>query len=151
MKLDILSWETCLSWIASELNNLPICIGSKVDNLDHVDVITPSRLLLGRNNRRALSGYVRSSTPSRLIAQMDKVYDVWWNVWRTEKLVDFIPQPSKWKKTNEQLKEGDVSTCINLLDGVFIIVKFSLLCFLIVIPGWLSDIHSYSLIRKDVI
>ena len=29
-------------------------------------------------------------------------------VWRTEKLVDFIPQTSKWKKTNEQLKEGDV-------------------------------------------
>ena len=30
--------------------------------------------------------------------------------------------------------------------GFFIIVKFGLLCFLIVIPGWLSDIHSYSCI-----
>ena len=108
LRLDILSHETCFSWIASELNNLPICIGSRVDNLDHVDLITPSRLLLGRNNRRALSGYARVSTPSRLLDQMDKVYDVWWKVWRTEKLVDFIPQPTKWKKTNEQLKEGDI-------------------------------------------
>ena len=108
LRLDILSFETCFSWIASELNNLPICIGSRVENLDHVDLITPSRLLLGRNNRRALSGYVRLSTPSRLIDQMDKIYEVWWNVWKTEKLVDFIPQPSKWKRTNEQLVEGDI-------------------------------------------
>ena len=27
---------------------------------------------------------------------------------------------------------------------ILIIVKFSSLCFLILIPGWLSDIHSYS-------
>lgn len=108
LRLDILSMETCFSWIASELNNLPICIGSRTDNLDHIDLITPSRLLLGRNNRRALSGFPTVSSPSRLIEQMDRVYDSWWNVWRTQKLVDFIPQPSKWKKTNEQLKPGDV-------------------------------------------
>ena len=103
-----MSFETCLTWIASELNNLPICLGSRVDNLDHTDLITPSRLILGRNNHRALGGYARLSTPSRLIDQMDAVYDVWWKIWRTEKLIDFIPQPSKWKKTNEQLKEGDI-------------------------------------------
>ena len=108
LRLDIMSFETCLTWIASELNNLPICLGSRVDNLDHTDLITPSRLILGRNNHRALGGYARLSTPSRLIDQMDAVYDVWWKIWRTEKLIDFIPQPSKWKKTNEQLKEGDI-------------------------------------------
>ncbi len=108
LRLDILSMETCFSWIASELNNLPICIGSRTDNLDHIDLITPSRLLLGRNNRRALSGYPTVSSPSRLIEQMDRVYDSWWKVWRTQKLVDFIPQPSKWKKTNEQLKPGGI-------------------------------------------
>ena len=108
LRLDIMSFETCLSWISSELNNLPICLGSRINNLDHVDLITPSRLILGRNNRRALSGYARISTPSRLISQMDDVYDSWWKVWRTEKLLDFIPQPSKWKKTNEQLRESDI-------------------------------------------
>ena len=34
--------------------------------------------------------------------------------------------------------------CINLLAGVFIIVKFRLLCFLILLPERLSDIHLYS-------
>ena len=106
LKLDIL--ETCFAWIASELNNLPICIGSRVDNLDHVDLITPSRLLLGRNNRRALGGFASVATPSRLIVQMEKVYQVWWKVWKEEKLVDFIPQPSKWRRTNDQLRIGDI-------------------------------------------
>ena len=79
-----------------------------MENLDHVDLITPPRLLLGRNNCRALSSFARISAPSRLIDQMDDVHDAWWKVWRTEKLVDFIPQPLKWKKMNEQLKEGDI-------------------------------------------
>ena len=108
LKLDILTLETCFAWISSELNNLPICLGSRVDNLDHLDLITPNRLLLGRNNRRALGGFATVSSPSRLIEQMDRVYEVWWRTWKSEKLVDFIPQPSKWKKTNEQLKVGDV-------------------------------------------
>jgi len=108
LKHDILSLETCFAWISSELNNLPICLGSRVDNLDHLDLITTNRLLLGRNNRRALGAFATVSSPSRLIEQMDRVYEVWWKIWKSEKLIDFIPQPSKWKKTNEQLKVGDV-------------------------------------------
>ena len=108
LKIDILSLETCFAWISSELNNLPICLGSRTQNLDHVDLITPSRLLLGRNNRRALGGFATITSTSRLITQMDEIYEVWWKVWRSEKLVDFIPQPSKWKTTNEQLQKGDI-------------------------------------------
>ena len=39
---------------------------------------------------------------------MEKVYQVWWKVWKEEKLVDFIPQPSKWRRTNDQLRIGDI-------------------------------------------
>ena len=65
LKLDILSHETCFNWIASELNNMPICIMSRTESLEYTDIITPSRILLGRNNRRALSGYARINSPSR--------------------------------------------------------------------------------------
>ena len=90
------------------------------DNQNHIDFIMPCRLFLGRNNRRALSGYPTVSSPPLLIEQMDRVYDSWWKVWRTQKLVDFISQPSKWKKTKEQLKPGDIviflkSDCENRL------------------------------------
>ena len=108
LKLDILSHETCFNWIASELNNMPICIMSRTESLEYTDIITPSRILLGRNNRRALSGYARINGPSRLIIQMDAVYDSWWKAWLNQKLVDFIPQPAKWTSTSASIKVGDV-------------------------------------------
>ena len=108
LKLDTLAWETNIAWCCNELNNMPICLGSRTDHLDQVDVITPSRIMLGRANKRAMSGYPQFQSPSRMIEQMDLVYDVWWKVWRDEKLIDFIPQPSKWRKTTYELKEGDI-------------------------------------------
>ena len=108
LKLDILGYETCFTWISSELNNIPICLGSKSENLEYTDIITPSRILLGRNNRRSLSGYARVDSPSRLIAQMDRVYDNWWKAWTNQKLVDFIPQPLHWPSTNCSVKVGDI-------------------------------------------
>lgn len=108
LKLDTLAWETNIAWCCNELNNMPICLGSRTEHLDQLDVITPSRIMLGRANKRAMSGYPQFQSPSRMIEQMDKVYDIWWKVWRDEKLIDFIPQPGKWKKTTCELKVGDI-------------------------------------------
>ena len=108
LKLDITSYETAFAWISNELNGLPICLGSRTDGLEHSDLITPNRLLLGRNNRRALGGYAKVSGPSRLMDQMENVYKSWWTVWKNEKLLDYIPQPKKWQKNNGDVKIGDV-------------------------------------------
>lgn len=108
LRLDIMTYETAFVSISNELNNLPICLGSKTSNLEHVDLITPSRLILGRNNRRALGGYAHIDGPSRLMEQMDKVYKAWWQVWRDERLLDYIPQPAKWAESNGDIKVGDV-------------------------------------------
>merc|ERR1712015_100452 len=67
LKLDIMSYETSFAFIANELNNMPICLGSRTDDLDNLDIITPSRLLLGRNNRRAMTGHVTLDKPGRLL------------------------------------------------------------------------------------
>ena len=108
LTLNLISYETCFAWIANELNCFPICIGSRTSNLDHIDLITPSRLLLGRNNRRSLGGYVKIETPTRLMEQMDKVYRSWWNVWKNEKIADYIPHSPLWKTTSEQPSAGDI-------------------------------------------
>ena len=108
LKLDIVSYETAFAWISNEMNCLPICLGSKTSNLDHTDLITPSRLLLGRNNRRAMTGYARIQGPGRLMDQMERVYRSWWEAWKNEKLLDYIPQPSKWLKSNGNVQVGDV-------------------------------------------
>lgn len=108
LKLDILSYETAFAFISNELNNLPICLGSRTSSLEHTDLISPSRLLLGRNNNRALSGFARMSGPSRLLEQLESVERSWWEVWKEEKIVDYIPQPRKWRGNNGDVKVGDI-------------------------------------------
>ena len=108
LKLDIMSYETSFAHIANELNNMPICLGSRTDDLDNLDIITPSRLLLGRNNRRAMVGPVTLGKPGRLLEQLDKVAESWWRVWKDEKLAEYVPRPSKWLTTNEQVAVGDI-------------------------------------------
>ena len=114
LKLDLISYETCFAWIANELNCFPLCLGSRTSNLDNLDLITPSRLLLGRNNRRSLGGYVKMEGPSRLMEQMEKVYRSWWKVWKDEKLVDYIPQSPLWKTTSGQPAVGDIVLFLKL-------------------------------------
>ena len=108
LRLDTLSYETAFQYIANELNSLPICLGSKYENLDHTDLITPSRLILGRNNRRAPTGYTRISSFSRQVQDMDTVHRAWWKVWNTERLADYIPRPSKWSKTSREPEVDDM-------------------------------------------
>ena len=108
IKLDIMGYETAAAWICNDLNNLPIALGSRTENLDNLDVITPSRLLLGRNNKRAMSGYPRVDAPSRIMKQQDELYDLWWDVWKKERLADFIPQPNKWRANSTAIKVGDI-------------------------------------------
>lgn len=106
--MDVLTIETAFQWIAAELNNIPICIGSKTDNLEYLDIITPSRLLLGRNNRRALSGYAKVEKPSKMLQQMEAFYDAWWTGWNYQKICDFIPRSGKWPRTSNHIKVGDI-------------------------------------------
>ena len=108
LKLDILGYETAFAWISNELNNLPICLGSRYKSLDHQDLITPNRILLGRNNDKGLSGFCRLDKPSKQLEQMEQVFDAWWRAWKNENLIKYIPQPKKWNKTTYQPKPGDI-------------------------------------------
>ena len=104
----MISYETAFQWTANEMNNIPLCLGSRTDNLEHTDLITPNRLMLGRNNRRAPVECAVVPTPSRLMEQMDKVRDAWWKVWASERLQDYIPVAPKWNKSSPKLKVGDI-------------------------------------------
>ena len=107
LKLDVLHFETAFMWIANELNNLPICLGSRYRDLSHQDLITPNRLLLGRNNERAATGPTTRAKCTKLIQQNDEIFKAWWMAWRDERLITYIPQ-KKWKTTTYQPKPGDI-------------------------------------------
>jgi hypothetical protein len=108
IKMDSFAYETAFAWISAQLNNLPIGLGSRTDNLDHLDLITPARLILGRASNRALDGHVRISPPSRVIEQMDTVFRSWFETWKREKIADYIPKPPHWREGNADAKVGDI-------------------------------------------
>ena len=76
--------------------------------MEKIQLISPNRLMLGRNNRRSLSGPVSVDVPSRLLDQNQKVFEAWWQVWSTEKILEFIPQPAKWTKNSVEVSVGDL-------------------------------------------
>ena len=118
LKMDALALETAFCWMSAQLNDLPISLGNRTEDLDSVDVITPSRLLLGRSSTRAAGGYARISPPSALVERMDEVYRAWWTIWEKEKLADYIPQLPKWKHSDTQVQEGDIVMILKNSDEV---------------------------------
>ena len=108
IKLDLLGYETAFGWISNELNNLPLCLGTRYRDLDHLDLLTPNRLIHGRANRRALSGCCMVDKPSVMLARMEDVFQAWWRTWYEEKLADFVMKPAKWTRSDRNLREGDI-------------------------------------------
>ena len=114
-KLSVMGYQTAFTFIANELNNVPLCLGGNYKNLDHLDLITPNRLLLGRNNQRAPVGLVQADTPSVWMETMEDVSKSWWSVWESEWLVNLIPKPSKWMSGEPDVAVGDI--CVFLKEG----------------------------------
>ena len=108
LKLHLLAFETALAFCCNQLNNLPVCLGSKVDHLGHRDVLTPNRLILGRNNKRSPSSITQVPSNSRLAEQLEAIEKAWWKMWEAERLVDFVPQPAKWPRTNNCVSVGSI-------------------------------------------
>lgn len=108
IKLDVLGYETAFSWVSNELNNLPMCLGSKYRDLDNLDLITPNRLIHGRSNRRAMSGPCTIEAPSKMLERMEDIYDAWWQAWHNERLADYVAKPPKWLRSDADLQPGDI-------------------------------------------
>ncbi|XP_066920590.1 uncharacterized protein [Clytia hemisphaerica] len=80
-RLSILQWETITAIISNSINDLPIAIGNVID-VENMDLLTPNRLLLGRNNDRSPTGdFIISSNPTKLLDQNSKIYDAWFESW----------------------------------------------------------------------
>ena len=95
-KLSILGYETAFSFISSELNNFPLGVGTGFKGYSNLDLITPNRLLIGRNNRRAPRGYITFPTPGKILEQHEEIRQAWWNVWKTtigKHKANFLPTP----------------------------------------------------------
>ena len=108
LKMDILRYETVFSWVANEINSLPVCLGGGYRNLEHLDLITPNRLILGRNNVRAPADLRVDHQPQSVLRQCEEIEQAWWDVWVKERLGELVPRAKKWSAGEPEVRVGDV-------------------------------------------
>ena len=106
-RLSLLQWETLGSMIANCINNLPIAIRNEVSDFEAIDLLTPNRLRLGRNNERCPHGeMVTTFNPLKVVDENVEIFNAWFEVWLLH-VPNFMSQ-SKWFRNDKPLSKGDV-------------------------------------------
>jgi hypothetical protein len=107
-KLSIMQWETISATIANSVNNLPLALGNLKSDFEAMDLITPNRLLLGRNNDRCPVGPVTvEGDYDKVIRNNQEIYNSWFENWLLCHVPKLMEQP-KWFRDDYHLKKGDV-------------------------------------------
>ena len=107
-KLSVLQWETLAAQVTNSVNNQPIATGNIVEEVENLDILTPNRLLLGRNNDRSPTGNLQTTGDGmKMIEANDEIFKLWFESWMISYVPTLIRQP-KWFKSDEDIKIGDV-------------------------------------------
>ena len=107
-RLSQMQWETMSAVIANSVNNLPLALGNVKSDFEAMDLITPNRLLLGRNNDRCPVGPVTlEGDYDKVIRNNQEIYDSWFEVWLLSHVPKLMEQP-KWFRDDYHLKKGDI-------------------------------------------
>ena len=107
-RLSFVQWETLMTQISNSINNLPIGLRNRVSNLENLDLITPNRLILGRNNDRcANSPLVICPDHKKMIEKNADIFRAWFDAWITSYVPTLIERPI-WHKTELHIAVGDV-------------------------------------------
>ena len=107
-RLGLLQWETIAASIANSINNLPLALGNIKGDYEFADLITPNRLLLGRNNDRSPTEPVTLAKDyDKIIRSNNQIYDAWFETWLISHVPKLMNHP-KWYKADRDLCEGDV-------------------------------------------
>ena len=92
----------------NRINDLTLALGNILSDFKTMNLITPNRLELGRNNDRSPSGCVKISSDSKKILETNQsIFIVWYEKWHLSHAPNIMYQP-KWFRTECDLKEGDV-------------------------------------------
>ena len=86
---------------------MPLALGNSKSNTEALDLLTPNRLKMGRNNERSPEGCVVVEHPDKILEENQKIFDCWFEIWLSSHVPKLVYQP-KWFKSDENLKPGDV-------------------------------------------
>ena len=83
-------------------------MGNKVQLVEFLDIWTPNRLLLGRNNDRCPSGPLELSNDHKSIIKANSdIFQAWFKAWLISYVPTLIHKP-KWFHTDRDMNVGDV-------------------------------------------
>ena len=106
-RLSLIQWETVTAVVANCINNLPLAIGNETTGFEAMDLITPNRLRLGRNNERnPVDNMCITNDPLKIIGENKRIFDTWFENWLLSHVPKLVNQP-KWFKTKD-IQEGDI-------------------------------------------
>ena len=107
-RLSNMQWETLGDQVANAINNMPIAIGNVTQDLEDIDLLTPNRLLLARNNDRCPVGPLKiSGDLMQIIESNNQLIDTWFKAWLNSYVPSLMFQP-KWFNSERNPKVGDV-------------------------------------------
>ena len=107
-RLSVIQWETVGDQIANCVNDTPLAVKYVPSDVEQMDLLTPNRLLIGRNNDRSPAAPVTlSSDPGKLIQQNERIVTAWFECWLTSHVPKLIDQP-KWFDSDSDVQSGDV-------------------------------------------
>ena len=107
-RLSVIQWETLMQQISNSINNLPIGVKNKVEKLENLDIITPNRLILGRNNNCCPNVPLEISCDyKRSIETNTNIFKTLFKAW----LISYVPtlvERTKWHINDPKVNIGDV-------------------------------------------
>ena len=106
-RLSFIQWETLVAQVANCINDLPLALGNLVSDFENMDLLTPNRLKLGRNNERAPIFPVETVSLQRVIEHNKQIFQSWFSVWLVAHVPKLMDQP-KWYVTERDIQICDV-------------------------------------------
>ena len=81
-RLSLLQLETLSAVTSNCINDLPLALENVTSVFECMDIITPNRLRLGRNNNRSPTGeMVVCKHSSKILHENAEIYNVWFETW----------------------------------------------------------------------
>ena len=107
---SILDWETTFSYVSNFINNLPMArmTNSRSLSSDISEILTPNRLLLGKNNQRSPNYIIEEQgvTHKERLSKNNKILEAFF-ILLNRMTPDLVDRP-KWHKSSEVFpKVGD--------------------------------------------
>ena len=92
--MPVLQWETISAEISNAINDLPLALGNTVGDFELMDLITPTRLRLVRNNDRSPVSPIKiSGSTQKILEESKKIFSSWFEAWLISQVPKLMHQP----------------------------------------------------------